>query len=188
MCPTVHVEDLSSYLICLYQVEHGIDNVFYLSDLPHRLNVLSASLGSSLCRVCPRRRANGIEADSFFCTLDCEMPGHGTQTSLRIIGTEALRPAIGLSASDAEMFTTHPDFCFNICLTVNWVMKKNPSTLIETRTSKSSMVKSVNGLVRQIPALFTRTSAVPKCWIAASTDLAAIPLLPDVAVDEHQTG
>src|SRR5271169_1808181 len=39
------------------------------------------------------------------------------------------------------------------------------------------MVMSVKGLVRRIPALFTRTSTVPKRLIAASTVLAAVSCL-----------
>src|SRR5580700_1689394 len=57
-------------------------------------------------------------------------------------------------------------------------MYRNPSRLVETKALKSSVVKSVNGLLRKIPALFTRTSTVPKRAIAASTTLAAVSCLP----------
>ena len=95
-----------------------------------------------------------------------------------IIDTEAFTPETGWSASDAEMVTTLPDFWVSICLTASWVMWRNPRRLVETRSWKSSAVKSVKGLVRKIPALFTRTSMVPKCSIAASTALAAAPRVP----------
>ena len=49
---------------------------------------------------------------------------------------------------------------------------------METRASKSSVVKSVKGFFRKMPALFTRTSTVPKLLIAASTASAAVSWLP----------
>src|SRR5208282_4382059 len=54
----------------------------------------------------------------------------------------------------------------------------NPSRLTDTRASKSSVVNSVKGLVRKMPALFTKTLTVPKFLIAASTALAAVCCMP----------
>ena len=47
-----------------------------------------------------------------------------------------------------------------------------------TRALKSSVVKSVKGLVKNIPALVTRRSILPKFSIAAATTLAAVSFFP----------
>ena len=58
-----------------------------------------------------------------------------------IIGIDAGMPAMGLSASDAVMVVTLPPVpCDSICLTASWVMKMNPSRLVETKARKSSAV------------------------------------------------
>jgi hypothetical protein len=54
---TIHVEYLSSYLICLRQEENSVDNVFYLHDFPHWLERLQDIPGLVLSAVVsPRRR------------------------------------------------------------------------------------------------------------------------------------
>src|SRR5258706_10930954 len=67
-----------------------------------------------------------------------------------------------------------PVFCANICLTESWVTYRNPSTFVETSDLKSSAVKSVNGLVKKMPALLTSTSTDLKRDSAVSTILAAV--------------
>src|ERR1700688_1761613 len=53
---------------------------------------------------------------------------------LVIIGIDAGTPAMGLSANDAVMLVTlPPEPCDSICLTASWVMKMNPSRLVETK-------------------------------------------------------
>src|SRR5258707_3620990 len=56
---------------------------------------------------------------------------------LVIIATDAGRPAMGFSSNDAVMVVTLPPVpCDRICLTASWVMKINPSRLVEARPRK----------------------------------------------------
>ena len=58
-----------------------------------------------------------------------------------IIGIDAGRPAMGLSANEAVMLVTLPPVpCDSICFTARWVMKMNPSRLVETKPRNSSAV------------------------------------------------
>src|SRR5215813_14390122 len=76
---------------------------------------------------------------------------------LVIIGIDAGTPAMGCSASDVVTLVTLPPVpCDSICLTASWVMKMNPSRLVETRLRNSSAVYSVKGLAEKMPALLTR--------------------------------
>ena len=78
------VEDLSGYLTCLCQVENSIDNVFYGHDSSHWLQSLKKVLGIVLVHWCVHNAGSyGVEADPFFCILDCETPGHRIQASFR---------------------------------------------------------------------------------------------------------
>jgi hypothetical protein len=72
------------------------DNVFYLHDFPHGLEFLQRILGIILVqwRV-DDTGGYGVEADAFFCVLDCETPDHCIQALLVIIQTEAFTPATG---------------------------------------------------------------------------------------------
>jgi hypothetical protein len=64
---TIHVEHLSSYLTCLYQVEHSSDNVLYLYDFPNWLPCLKRFLGTILVQWCVHdARGYGVEPDIFF--------------------------------------------------------------------------------------------------------------------------
>jgi hypothetical protein len=79
---TIHVEYLSGYLICLCQEKDSAANVFYLHDLPQWLPCLRRTLGIVLMQGCIHNaRAHGVEADTFFCILDCETPDHCVQAS-----------------------------------------------------------------------------------------------------------
>ena len=120
MSAAIHVEYLSGYLSCVCQVENSLDNVLYLHDFPHRLKCLKKVLGIILVQWCvDGAGSHRVEADAFLCVLDCETSRPVFRPPLVIIETEALRPAMGLSASEPEMVTTFPDFCFSICFTVS---------------------------------------------------------------------
>src|SRR4029077_15758272 len=59
-----------------------------------------------------------------------------------------------------------------------WVTYRKPSTFVEMSDLKSSAVKSVKGLVKKMPALFTSTSIDLKRDRPVSTILAAVAGLP----------
>src|SRR6266487_933542 len=76
VCTTIHVEHVSGYLICLCQVKNSVDDIFYIRDSPHGLQRLEKLLGITLMQ----RRVHdaggyGVEANTFFCVLDCETSG-----------------------------------------------------------------------------------------------------------------
>src|SRR5438876_1722355 len=82
--PTIHVEHLSGHLTCFCQVENSVDNVFYGGDLPHWLQGLKKVLGIILVQRCVHDAGGDrVEADTFFCVLDCETSGHRIQAALR---------------------------------------------------------------------------------------------------------
>ena len=94
-----------------------------------------------------RTGSHGVEADPSFAYSIASRRVTVFKPPFVITETEALTPAIGLSASAPVIVTTLPDLRFNICLTASWVMYRNSSRLTEAKALKSSVAKSVSGFV-----------------------------------------
>src|SRR5258708_38955917 len=96
---------------------------FTSASFPIGCLVLRESLGPSLCSgVSTTPGGYGVETNTFFCVLDCEAPGHRIQASLRHHRNRSIYAGDGLIRKRRGDIHNVPDFFFNICFTVSWVM------------------------------------------------------------------
>ena len=92
----IDMQHLTRYLLRLCQVENSMDDVLYGHHFSHRLQSLREFLGVMVVHWCVHNaRSHGVEADTFFCILNCETSRHSIQASFVIIETEPLSPAFG---------------------------------------------------------------------------------------------
>ena len=100
--------------------------------------------------------ATALKRMLFFAYSIARLRVIASSPPLVIIGIDAGTPAIGCSAIDVVMLVTLPPVpCNSICLTASWVMKMNPSRLVETKLRNLSAVYSIKGLAAKMPALLT---------------------------------
>src|ERR1700722_8677054 len=171
----VDVQNLARDLPRVSQIQNGVDDVAYLSDASHRLQRTEISLPFCSCSgVSTTPGATALKRIPCFAYSIARCRVTVFKPPFVIMETEPFTPAIGLSASAAEIVTTQPILCFNISSTASCVMWRNPNRLTDTSALKSSVVNSVNGFVMNMPALFTRTSMLPNCAMAALTVFAAV--------------
>ena len=68
----IYVEYLPAHLRCPCNVENCVHNVCYVRYFSHWLQRLKKVLGFTLVHWCVHdARGYGVEADTFFCVLDC---------------------------------------------------------------------------------------------------------------------
>ena len=118
---------------------------------------------------------DGVHADAVFRVLHRQVLGDRFKTAFGEHRHRRRDAPDGLRARAAVIVTMLPPvFCANICLMVSWVTYRKPSTFVETSDLKSSVVYSVNGLVKKMPALLTSASIDLKRASAVSMILAAV--------------
>src|SRR5208282_2683065 len=82
----IHVENLSVYMTCLYQVKNGIDNILYRRLFHSRLRCRLQRRVTGIIAVHWRIHnagGHGIKADAVFRILYCEILSRRIQTTLR---------------------------------------------------------------------------------------------------------